>query len=862
MPSIIEGYEYDIFISYRQKDNRRDGWVTNFVKALENELETTFKEDISVYFDFNPKTGLRETHDVDDSLSNKIRTLILIPVLSQTYCDPRSFAWQNEFLLFKKMASDDAFGLKITLPSGNVGSRLLPVKIHELDPEDQQLLESEIGQIRSVDFIYESHGVNRPLLPIDTKSDNLNKTVYRDQINKLANAIKEIIYGIKYPNRVSKERIEIAEEENHSTFDRSIAVLPFLCLTSDRSQEFFGDSITENIIIQLASLKELKVISRTSVLKYKNSAQSISEIGNELGVKYILEGSVQIHKNQARITLRFIDAELENHLWVKVFDENLDDIFLIQSKVAEEVTRELELTLHPEEKKSIERKPTSNPEAYEYFLKGRHAFNKWNVKGYRMAEKFFLQALEMDPEYAEAWSYLASCYSGLISWNGDLSIDEGYPKLKEYLDKAWEKGPSGNDYLTKAFAEFFVTKDMEAAEENILKAIELSPNNATCLFTYSYILNMMGRHEEAMEYVFKGKKLDPVSIAGFNFMGVTEYLSGDYEKAINTFTEALEFFPNSLRQIDHLAHVYLIIEDYEKAEEILEKALKTATHRPPSMLGYLAVAKVHLGKKEESEKLVKELIERDLKGEKGSPIPLAQVYNALGEEDKVLAWTEKAYKQRDIHLVWEKVDPLVKPLVSIYSNKSVADFEAAEKFILEKLKNELPGNLTYHTYDHTMDVLESAMKIAEAEGIDEKDIPLLRTAILFHDVGFVNVYNGHEEEGARIVKEILPRFNYSNDQIDLISNMILSTKIPQSPKTDLERIVCDADLDYLGRDDYPQIAENLFQELKDQKLVATREEWDNLQKQFMQQHQYKTEFGKNNREMKKLKNLVSIYEKA
>jgi len=200
MASIIEGFTYDIFISYRQKDNRHDSWVTEFVDNLKGELESTFKEDISIYFDENPHDRLQDTYNVDKSLEGKLKCLIFIPVLSQTYCDPNSYAWQREFLAFNKAAKENLFGRDIKLRNGNVASRILPVRIHDLDNEDVKLFEKETGSVmRVVDFVFKtSSGVNRPLRANeDHPNDNLNKTFYRDQINKTANAIKEIIMGLK-----------------------------------------------------------------------------------------------------------------------------------------------------------------------------------------------------------------------------------------------------------------------------------------------------------------------------------------------------------------------------------------------------------------------------------------------------------------------------------------------------------------------------------------------------------------------------------------------------------------------------------------------------------------------------------------
>ena len=178
MSSIIEGYNYDIFISYRQKDNKHDGWVTEFVDNLKGELESTFKEEISVYFDINPHDGLLETHDVDASLKDKLKCLIFIPIISRTYCDPKSFAWEHEFKAFIEQASKDQFGLKVKLPNGNVANRMIPVQIHDLYPEDKTLIEKELGGVlRAIEFIYKEPGVNRPLTSNDDdEKTNLNKT--------------------------------------------------------------------------------------------------------------------------------------------------------------------------------------------------------------------------------------------------------------------------------------------------------------------------------------------------------------------------------------------------------------------------------------------------------------------------------------------------------------------------------------------------------------------------------------------------------------------------------------------------------------------------------------------------------------
>ena len=220
MASIIPGYEYDIFISYRHNDNL-DGWVSEFVQNLEKELKGTIKEPVSIYFDTNPHDGLLETHNVDKSLENKLKCLIFIPVISQTYCDPKSFAWQNEFCAFNKLARDDKIGIDVKLPDGNVSGRLMPIRIHDLHQDDTIVLENELGgAIRAIDFIYKEPGVNRPLKPVDNKNDNQNKTDYKNQVNKVANAIYEIIRGIR------ESEISTTRESNKSLILQS-QKLPF-----------------------------------------------------------------------------------------------------------------------------------------------------------------------------------------------------------------------------------------------------------------------------------------------------------------------------------------------------------------------------------------------------------------------------------------------------------------------------------------------------------------------------------------------------------------------------------------------------------------------------------------------------------
>ena len=880
MPSIIPDFQYDIFISYRHKDNRSDQWVTRFVQALQVELDATFKESISIYFDENPYDGLLENHDVDQTLKSKLKSIIFIPIISQTYCDPKSFAWKHEFCAFNKIAMGDPIGRDIKLANGNVASRILPITIHTLQLEDLQLIENELqSKFRFVEFIFRSPGVNRALRQDDKREDNTGRLSYRDQINKVANALKEIIYAIQYPDKIGYAGIPAYDEDSEyirtspasptkaetEINDNSIAVLPFVSLAQDSSQEYFADGMTENILMQLASLKQLRVISRTSVMRYKKTDKSAPEIASELGVKYILEGSAQSHGNKVRINVQLIDAEKDDPIWSKVFVESMDDIFSIQDKVAEIVATQLKSSLDGSDVENAKEKPTENLEAYDLFLKGRYAFNQWNVEGYQVASDYFKKALQLDPEFKQAYSYLASSYSARMSWNGDLAPADALPYINKNLDEAWKRGATDNDYLTKAFVEFFIKKDFETTEKLLQQASELSPNNATILYTYSYLLCMIDRLKEAQQMIARAKLIEPHSVAFFNYQGIYLYLNKEYEAAAQLIKEGMKLFPQVVRFSDHLARTYLSMEKYKEAVETLLTGLDDSPARQPSMVAYLSIAYWQLNEKEKSQNLLDELLKRSGDKEKGVNFYLAHIYCARQDFSLALSSIRKSEISNDIDLIWLNVDPLLKGLTDGSASPKIKkveiDYAGAEDFIKNKLRAELPTNLSYHNVDHIDDVLISSIQIAATEKIKEEEVKLLRIAALYHDSGFIDIYKGHEERGCELARETLPSFGFSQNQLDVICSMIMATKIPQTPTNQLDKILCDADLDYLGRDDFFEIGNRLFAEMKERGFIESEREWNLIQKVFLENHRYHTTFGKSNREQKKQEHLSMVVDK-
>jgi TolB-like protein len=467
MAALIEGFEYDIFISYRQNDNRYDGWVTEFVANLKKELQATFKEEVNVYFDENPHDGLLEIHQVTDSLRNKIKSVIFIPIISQTYCDPKSFAWKYEFLAFKEMASVDQFGLNIKLASsGNVISRIVPVRIHDLDQEDKELLENTTGvPLRTINFIFKAPGVNRPLRAReDHPHDNLDKTYYRDQINKVANLTKEIILSLKSARKVSVSPQPKVEEKSKETslatklnkkawivmvvitlpvlmfafyyfkanvedlpnpLDNrvAIAVLPFKVIGKEDDSQYFADGVMDVILANLTTFPELKVKSVASVEKYRHSLESIPVIAEELKVDYILIGRAQKLGNDIRIVVQLIDPRHDESVWSETFIEKFNNVFEIQSQISASVATSLKAKFTPEISNKISHRPTTDFEAYDLFLRARQLIKRFmstqSMDDLESSISLLKQSIQKDNQFALAYAWLAAVKS--IAEAGDIA---------------------------------------------------------------------------------------------------------------------------------------------------------------------------------------------------------------------------------------------------------------------------------------------------------------------------------------------------------------------------------------------------------------------------------------------------------
>jgi TolB-like protein len=680
MASLVPGYEYDIFISYRQKDNKHDGWVTEFVNNLKGELESTFKEEISVYFDINPHDGLLETHDVNASLKEKLKCLIFIPIISRTYCDPKSFAWEYEFKPFVEQASQDRFGLKVRLPNSNVANRVLPIQLHDLDIEDKVLIESVLGGVlRSIEFIYKEPGVNKPLTSGDDEKKNLNNTKYRIQINKTANAIKEIISGLKTEttlvvkekslfqesnsevrfedNRKDQMRkvifsqkskkwlimflliflcvlgafviIKIIDNSNQiqalTKLEKSIAVLPFRNDTPNDSTTYFLNGVMEEILNNLQKISDFsRVLSRNSVEQFRdNTTKSTPEIAKILNVNYIVEGSGQKYGNKFVLRVQLIAADNENHLWAKSYDQEIketSDIINIQSQIAQSIAVELKAIITPEEKQRIEKIPTKNLTAYDFYQRGIDELDKhpWPDKptpeALRRAETLFYKALEYDSTFAQAYIGLAD-----VLWIKKDRYDiTDYNILNNYRDSMLilsDIALSYNDKLSRAYiirGEYYLAKgNSKKTLEELDKAIKYNPNDWRAYRQKARVydnVDLVKTLENLQKAAFLNHGQDlPIILYQ---LGYIYYNAGFPEIGNGLCIEALKLDGDSVRYLDNVFSTIAETQgDYQKATDHFEKRyLSDSTNTGTIyLLGYYNSLK---GQYKESFKYFNKLLER------------------------------------------------------------------------------------------------------------------------------------------------------------------------------------------------------------------------------------------------------------
>jgi serine/threonine-protein kinase len=553
------------------------------------------------------------------------------------------------------LAKEDPLGRDIRLTSGNVASRILPVKIHDLDQEDKTILENELGGVlRCIEFIYKEAGVNRPLKPADNKNDNQNKTDYRNQVNKIANAIKEIIGGLKNPS----SSIGIPAREDSSNISKrdpepfeSIAVLPFANMSSDPEQEFFSDGISEEIINMLAQVPGLKVAGRTSSFSFKGKNQDLRLIGEQLNVNHILEGSVRKSGNKIRITAQLIKVADGYHLWSEKYDRELEDIFDIQDEISLAILNAIKIKLFGAAKVAVLKKNTDNPAAYQLYLQGRFYYNKWEADGFSKAIDYFRAAIQIEPDYALAYAGIAYCY--LTSWYYKyLPPEKCLPQMKQALQQCLQLDDEiAESHLAQGYIKLWYEWDFAAATIEFKKVIELNPNNAEAHVQYALSKGFLGNYTEAIKHASIAYNLDPFSLMINYLVSTIYFMEGDHKKALENGRRLIELEPNSYIGHFIIGRHLMGLKRYEEAVPELE----IAVHQNYSSLTLLYLGLIYgaLGEKIRTREVL-EKIEKLVSTHRAGNLDLGVVYMALGEFDTAFQYFEKVIEKHEGFMVFLK----------------------------------------------------------------------------------------------------------------------------------------------------------------------------------------------------------------
>ncbi|OFX31600.1 MAG: hypothetical protein A2Z07_09610 [Armatimonadetes bacterium RBG_16_67_12] len=427
---------------------------------------------------------------------------------------------------------------------------------------------------------------------------------------------------------------------------KSIAVLPLVNLSSDPENEYFSDGLTEDILMQLSKIRRLKVISRTSVMQYKNTSKNLREIGRELDVATILEGGVRKAGSKVRITVQLLDAQTDEHLWAETYDRELTDVFAIQSDVAQQIAGALKAHVSPEEKARIERKPTENLEAYQAYLKGLFLWNQRTDESVNAGIEQFKRAIELDPGYAPAYVGLADSYIVLGNF-GSYRPGVIYPMAKTAALKALEIDNSlGDAYASLGRVKANYDWDWAGAEQAFLKAIELRPGYANAHHWYALHLIATGRFDRAIAEITRAQELDPRSLIIANNVGSAYYHARRYDEAMTAIQKAIEMHPRSPNGYWYLGSVLLLTGSYAEALSALRKANELSSSADVGIEATLGYAYAKLGEREKALDIAATLTER-YHSAYASPFFIAFVYLGLGDRQKVLEWLDRACDDRD-----------------------------------------------------------------------------------------------------------------------------------------------------------------------------------------------------------------------
>src|SRR6266568_152058 len=427
---------------------------------------------------------------------------------------------------------------------------------------------------------------------------------------------------------------------------RSLAVLPLESLSSDASQDYFADGMTDELISEFGQISALRVISRTSVMAYKHARKPLPQIARELNVDAVVEGTVLRSGDRVRITAQLIEASVDKHLWSHSYEGELRDTLALQNEVAKAIADQIGISLNPQEQAALKSVKVVNPEAYVSYLKGRYFWNKRTADSLKVALAYFNQAIEEDPKYAQAYSGLADTYALLGDWQyAVMTPKEALPKAKAAAIKALELDSAlGEAHNSLAFCLDGFDWDLDSAGKEFLRATELNPGYATAHHWYAWHLALLHRYDEALAEMRKAESLDPLSLIINADLAELLALAHSYDESIQQSRKTIEMDPNFGLAHNHLGQAYLQKHMNNEAVAELQKAVQLSGGSP-TCIANLARAYVASGRRSEAENLLSDLKKRSNPSHSLAS-EIAVIYVALGDTGQAITWLKKGYEER------------------------------------------------------------------------------------------------------------------------------------------------------------------------------------------------------------------------
>jgi TolB-like protein/Tfp pilus assembly protein PilF len=438
---------------------------------------------------------------------------------------------------------------------------------------------------------------------------------------------------------------------------RSVAVLPFVNLSVDPENEYFSDGVTEDIITHLCKISDLKVISRHSVMQFKEKAHSLREIGQDLGVATILEGSVRRAADRVRITAQLVDVQTDEHIWAEMYDREFTDIFAIQSDVAIRIAGALEATLSPAVRALIEKEPTGSLDAHNSYLLGTFYWNKRTEEGFRRALEHFEEAIEEDSSHALAHVGVADCYN-LLPFYGDAHPGQAHPKAKSAALRALELDDTlAEAHTSFAFVETWYDWDWSVAEAEFKRALALNPGYARAHHWCAWYHTIRGELDEAVARVTRARELDPLSLIINTDVGDLFYYSRRYDEALEQQRKTVNMDPSFWPAHVNLGRAFVQKELYQEAIDSFHKAIDLSKGHP-SGVGVLGYAYAVCDMRSDSLDMLDKLEELSTRVNVPSYLR-AMIYAGLGDKGQAFAWLERAHNERDSAwlIYYLKADP-------------------------------------------------------------------------------------------------------------------------------------------------------------------------------------------------------------